>query len=286
MSGSGSGVGGVGGVSGVEGVGGVGAGVATAGLELGGRVALVTGAGRGIGRATAVALAHAGACVMAVARSGEELRSLDEHPRIAIHPVSLSTPEGCADAIAQTTQRLGPIDILVSNAGMGSADEAPIFEQDPGVWHASMAINLHAPFELIRLASAEMATRCTGRIVVVSSTAGLAAESAGETAYTAAKHAVIGLARAAALDLAPYGVTVNAVCPGWVRTEMAERSAIAQADRQGVTVEQIWTQRASGYAAGRVVDVDEVAGLIRFLVGPGASGISGEAIRVALGQMF
>jgi NAD(P)-dependent dehydrogenase (short-subunit alcohol dehydrogenase family) len=261
-------------------------GVSTAGPELGGRVALVTGAGRGIGRATAVTLARAGARVMAVARSGEELRSLQEHPLINIHPVSLATPQGCAEAYEQTTQRLGPIDILVSNAGMGSAAEAPIFEQDPDVWHASMAINLHAPFELIRLASAEMATRTTGRIVVVSSTAGLGAESASETAYTAAKHAVIGLVRAAALDLAPHGITVNAVCPGWVRTEMAERSALVQADREGVSAEQIWAQRAGGYAAGRVVDVDEVAGLIHFLVGPAASGISGEAIRVALGQMF
>lgn len=256
------------------------------GGEMEGRVALVTGAGRGMGRAAAVALADAGARVMAVSRSESELATLEVHPRISALAVSLADGEGCAAAVAATQHRLGPVDILVSNAGIGSAAERPIWEQDPEVWHASLAINLHAAFALIRLCSRDMVARGRGRIVVVSSTAGLHAEGPADTAYTAAKHGVIGLVRAAALDLAPHRVTCNAVCPGWVRTDMAERSARAQAERRGVTIPEIWAQRAAGYRAGRVVEVDEVAAAILFLCGERASGISGEAVRVALGDLF
>jgi NAD(P)-dependent dehydrogenase (short-subunit alcohol dehydrogenase family) len=256
----------------------------SAGME--GRVALVTGGGRGMGRAAAIALADAGARVMAVSRTAEELETLAAHPGISTFSVSLATPEGCQAAVDETHRRLGPVDVLVSNAGRGSAGERPIWEQDPAVWYASIAVNLHASFELIRLTSRDMIARRWGRIVVVSSTAGLAAESTSDTAYTAGKHGVIGLVRAAALDLAPYGTTCNAVCPGWVRTEMAEVSARAEAERRQISADEVWAERAQGYVAGRVVEVDEITATIRFLASPQASGISGEAIRVALGNQF
>jgi NAD(P)-dependent dehydrogenase (short-subunit alcohol dehydrogenase family) len=246
------------------------------------RVALVTGGGRGIGRAAAIALAQAGAHVMAVSRTEAELQALSDL-RISTFATSLATPEGCQAAVRATRERLGPVDVLVSNAGMGSSHELPVWEQDPGRWHASMAINLHAAFELVRLTSADMVSRGWGRIVVVSSTAGLIGE-ASQTAYVAGKHGVIGLVRGAALDLAPHAVTCNAVCPGWVRTEMAETSARDTAERQGITPEQVWEQRAQSYAAGRVVTVEEIASTILFLASPAASGISGEAITVALGN--
>ena len=254
--------------------------------QLNGRVALVTGAGRGMGRAAATALADAGAQVMAVSRTAEELNTLAAHPGITTFPVSLATPEGCQAAVDETHRHLGPVDVLVSNAGTGSSLERPIWKQDPEVWYTSIAVNLHASFELIRLTARDMIARNWGRIVVVSSTAGLAAESPSDSAYTAGKHGVIGLVRAAALDLAPYGTTCNAVCPGWVRTEMAEVSARAQAERRGISTEDIWAERARGYVAGRVVEVDEITATILFLVSPQASGISGEAIRVALGSQF
>jgi 3-hydroxybutyrate dehydrogenase len=247
-----------------------------------GRVALVTGGGRGIGRATALALAQAGADVMAVSRTAEELAAL-EHPRISTFAASLATPGGCSAAVNETLRRLGPVDVLVSNAGMGSSAERPVWEQDPDLWYESMAINLHAAFELIRLTSSGMISRGWGRIVVVSSTAGLVAEPS-QTAYVAAKHGVIGLVRAAALDLAPHSVTCNAVCPGWVQTQMAETSARATAEQQGITTEEVWEQRARSYAAGRVVTTEEVVAAIMFLVSPGASGVSGEALKVSLGD--
>ncbi|HLH67382.1 MAG TPA: SDR family NAD(P)-dependent oxidoreductase [Solirubrobacteraceae bacterium] len=255
------------------------------GGELAGRVALVTGGGRGIGRAAAIALAGAGARVMAVARTREQLDTLGREPRIATHVASLETPAGCRDAVRAAQERLGPVDVLVGNAGIGSAGERPIHEQDPEVWSASMAINLQAPFELMRLLTPSMVHRGFGRIVVVSSTAGLFG-GAAMTAYCASKHAVIGLVRAAAVDLAPFGVTCNAVCPGWVRTEMSEALARVEAERRGVSVKRVWEERLAGCPAGRAVAPEEVAAAIRFLAGPAASGISGETITVALASAW
>lgn len=254
--------------------------------ELAGRVTLITGAGRGIGRATALALAQAGARVMAVARTREQLDSLaDAHPAISALAVSLETAEGCRTAVEETRARLGPVEILVSNAGIGSSAERPLWEQDPAVWHASIAVNLHAPFELMRLTASDMVAAGAGRMIVVASTAGLFG-GPDMTAYCAAKHGVIGLVRAAALDLAPHGVTCNAVNPGWVRTEMSEVSARTHAQRQEVSVDEIWAQRARGYAAGRLPTAEEVAETIRFLAGPRAGGVSGETITVALGNAW
>jgi NAD(P)-dependent dehydrogenase (short-subunit alcohol dehydrogenase family) len=130
-----------------------------------------------------------------------------------------------------------------------------------------------------------MVERGYGRVVYTSSTAGLVAEHAG-SAYTSAKHGLIGLMRAVAQDAGAHGVTSNAVLPGWVRTEMAERSARAEAEGRGISPEQVWDERAALYPAGRVATPEEVAALIAFLASEEASGVSGEAIRVALGSVW
>jgi NAD(P)-dependent dehydrogenase (short-subunit alcohol dehydrogenase family) len=245
------------------------------------RIALVTGAGRGIGRATAELLASRGARVMAVSRSEPELASIGTEYAVA----DLGTPDGCALAIAETERRLGPIDILICNHGIGSAHERVIWEQDPKVWSETMQINLDGPFHLSRLVVRGMVERGYGRLVYTSSTAGLVAEHAG-SAYTAAKHGLIGLMRAVALDAGPHGVTANAVLPGWVRTEMAERSARAEAEERGISPDQVWEERAAGYPPGRVATPQEVAEMIAFFASEESSGVSGEAIRVALGSVW
>jgi NAD(P)-dependent dehydrogenase (short-subunit alcohol dehydrogenase family) len=250
-----------------------------AGVE--GRIALVTGAGRGIGRAVAELLAERGARVMGVSRSEQELATLGLEYTVA----DLGTPEGCALAVAETERRLGPIEILVCNHGIGSARERVIWEQDPKVWSETMQINLDGPFHLSRLVLPGMVERGYGRLVYTSSTAGLVAEFAG-SAYTAAKHGLIGLMRAVAQDAGPHGITSNAVLPGWVRTEMAERSARAEAEERGTTPEQVWQDRAAQYQAGRVVTPQEVAELIAFFASEESSGVSGEAVRVALGSVL
>jgi NAD(P)-dependent dehydrogenase (short-subunit alcohol dehydrogenase family) len=245
-----------------------------------GRVALVTGGGRGIGREAALLLSKAGAQVMVTARSAAELATLG----LDYVAADLGTPEGCALAVAETERRLGPVDLLVCNHGIGSAHEQLVWEQDPAVWRETMRINLDGPFELARLTVGGMCERGFGRLVFTSSTAGQIAERRG-SAYTASKHGLIGLARAIAQDAGPFNVTSNAVLPGWVRTEMAERSARTEAERRGISVADVWRERGALYPQNRVLEPREVAEVIVFLCGEAAGGVNGEAITVALGGL-
>jgi NAD(P)-dependent dehydrogenase (short-subunit alcohol dehydrogenase family) len=247
-----------------------------------GRVAVVTGAGRGIGRATALALAAGGARVMGVSRTEPELASLAAEANVEYLVESVGTREGCERVITETQRRLGPIEILVNNAAIGSAGEKPIWEQTPETWREKLSLNLDSPFELTRLAARDMVEGGWGRVVMVSSTAGQVG-APRMSAYSASKAGLLGLMRAVAQDLAPHGGTCNAVLPGWVRTEMAERSAAREAERRGITVDQVWAERAAEYPEGRVIRTEEVAATIAFLAGEEGSGINGQAITVALG---
>lgn len=246
-----------------------------------GRVALVTGAGRGIGRATAELLASRGARLMAVARSESELQTLGLDYAVA----DLGTPDGCAFAVEETHRRLGPVDILVCNHGLGSADEKVIWEQDPELWRESMRINLDGPFFLSQAVLKDMVQQGYGRIVFTSSTSANVPEFAG-SAYNSSKTGLLGLMRSVAQDAGPHGVTSNAVLPGWVRTEMAERSALTEAEKRGISTEEVWVERSALYPPGRVVTPEEVAELIAFLASEESSGVSGESIAVALGSVW
>src|SRR5210317_746773 len=250
-----------------------------AGVE--GRVALVTGAGRGIGRATAETLASRGARVMCVARSEQELADTGLDYAVA----DLGAVAGCEKAVAEAEERLGSIEILICNHGLGSAHERVIWEQDPGVWDEMMRINLDGPYHLSRLVLPQMVERRYGRIVYTSSTAGLVAEYAG-SAYSSSKSGLLGLMRSVAQDAGPHGVTSNAVLPGWVKTEMADRSAQAEAKERGISTDEIWAERAALYPPGRVVTPEEVAEVIAFLASEESSGVSGEEIAVALGSVW
>jgi len=246
-----------------------------------GRVALVTGAGRGIGRVAANLLASRGARVMAVARSANELQMLSLDYVVA----DLGTPEGCALAVEETQDRLGPVAILVCNHGIGSAHERVIWEQAPETWRETMRINLDGPYFLSQLVVKDMIEQGYGRLVFTSSTAGQVAEYAG-SAYNSSKHGLLGLMRSVAQDAGPHGVTSNAVLPGWVRTTMAETSAEAEAEQRGTTPDEVWAERAALYPAGRVVTPEEVAEVIAFLASEESSGVNGEAITVALGGIW
>jgi meso-butanediol dehydrogenase/(S,S)-butanediol dehydrogenase/diacetyl reductase len=250
-----------------------------AGVE--GRAALVTGGSRGIGRAAAELLASRGARVMCVGRSQQDLAEVGIEYSVA----DLGTPEGCAHAVTEAEQRLGPIEILVCNHGIGSAHERVVWEQEPDVWGETMRVNLDGPFHLSRLVLPGMVERRFGRMVYTSSTAGLVAEHAG-SAYNSSKHGLLGLMRSVAEDGGSFGITSNAVLPGWVRTEMAERSARQEANDRGVTTGQVWEERAALYPPGRVATPQEVAEVIAFLASEESSGVSGEAIRVALGGVL
>jgi NAD(P)-dependent dehydrogenase (short-subunit alcohol dehydrogenase family) len=246
-----------------------------------GRVALVTGAGRGIGRATALLLAGQGLRVMATARSENELKTLG----LDYVTGDISQADECRRIVEQTRTRLGPISVLVNNAGYGSAAEREIWQQDVDAWRNTMAVNLDAPFYLCRAAVSDMVEQGFGRCVFVSSTAAVVSE-ARMTAYGASKAGLLGLMRGIAQDAGPHGVTANAVLPGWVRTEMAELSARDEAERRGIDPEQIWAERAATYPVGRVVTPQEVAETIGFLCSEASSGINGESITVALGSSW
>ena len=250
-----------------------------AGVE--GRVALVTGAGRGIGRETAQLLASRGASVMAVARSENELLKTGLEYLVA----DLGTVEGCERAVAETEARLGPVEIFVCNHGIGSAHEKVIWEQETASWDETMRINLDGPFHLSRLILKSMVNLRYGRVVYTSSTAALVAEHAG-SAYNCSKLGLVGLMRSVAQDGGAFNVTANAVLPGWVRTEMAERSAQAEAEASGITAEEVWQQRAALYGPGRVATPREVAEMIAFLASEESSGVSAQAIAVSLGGLI
>ena len=245
--------------------------------------ALVTGAGRGIGRATAELLAERGMRVLAVSRTESELADLAASHGVDYLVESVADEDGCARIAAETLRRLGHLDVLVNNAGMGSVEEDVTWLEDPAVWHRSIATNLTAPFELSRRLVPTMIERLFGRVVMVASAASLASGVApGMPAYAASKHGLLGLTRALALELAPYGVTCNAVLPGSVRTRTAEAKVAREAAAGGMTVEEAWDARRARYRAGRFVTAREVAEVIGFLASEQAAGVNGEGVLVAL----
>jgi NAD(P)-dependent dehydrogenase (short-subunit alcohol dehydrogenase family) len=246
-----------------------------------GRRALVTGAGRGIGRATALLLAERGAEVLGVARTKADLASLAP---IRTFAASVADAEGCARVAEEAAQVLGGVDVLVHCAGVDTNRERVIWEQPADVWDATMAVNAFASYELTRLLAGPMVQQQWGRIVFVSSTAGIVG-GAESSAYCASKHAVLGVMRAVAQEVAPHGVTCNAVAPGWVApTGMTDGTLAMIAERDGISVAQALERLEAEQVAGRLTRPEEVAETIAFLAGEGASAINGEAVRVSLGS--
>ena len=249
-----------------------------------GRVALVTGASRGIGMATARLLAARGAKVMATGRDDTLLAPLRAEG-VETLALGLETPEACARAVEETRRRLGPITILVNSAGRGGHVDSPIWDETFENWRTTMAINLDSPFELTRLVSRDIRKEGWGRVVMVSSTAGDIGAPA-MAPYCASKHGILGVMRSVAMDLAKVGGTCNAVLPGWVKTTMADDAAVVEARQRGITVEQIWAERAASYPNGRVLEPEDIARAIAYLCGTDAAAINGEAIRVSHGSLW
>jgi 3-hydroxybutyrate dehydrogenase len=253
--------------------------------DLEGRVALVTGASSGIGRAAAVLLAERGARVMGIGRDQERLEALAGEAGIETTSASLDDPAVCEAIVAHTAERLGPITILVNSAGRGAETDRPIWEQSIDDWRTTMAINLDAPFLLSRACATHMRAAGWGRIVIVSSTAGeIGAPSMAP--YCASKHGVLGLMRSVAQDVGTFGGTCNAVLPGWVKTAMADVYVQREADERGITLGAMWAEHDAEYPRGAVLQPEEVARVIVWLATEEAAAVNGEALTVALGGLW
>jgi NAD(P)-dependent dehydrogenase (short-subunit alcohol dehydrogenase family) len=252
------------------------------------RVALVTGGGRGIGRAIAVALARDGARVAITARTASEL---DEVVR-AIHTnggealaigADLAQPNAVRAVIDQVTDRWGAVEILVNNAGVGSsANPKPVVSFDDEFWEFTLRLNLTVPYLLSKAVLPSMLASRWGRIINIASINSRVA-SVHAAAYTASKHGLLGLTRALALEVAKEGITVNALCPGPVRTVMNDKRIEYDAHRRGVPFAE---QEASMTLIGGRLEPEEIAPLAVYLASDEARMITGQGFNICGGNVM
>ncbi len=251
------------------------------------RHAAVTGGGRGIGAAIAAALAAEGARVSVLGRDAARLaarvEALGGSARAHAVAIDVTDEASVKAAFAALRTRFGGIDILVNNAGQ--AESAPLAKTDLARWQRMLAVNLTGTFLCTREALPEMLARGSGRIVNVASTAGLVGY-AYVAAYCAAKHGVVGLTRAAALECAKAGVTVNAVCPGYTETDMVGDAVANIVAKTGKTESAARAALVARNPQGRMVQPAEVAAAVVWLCLPSAAAVTGQAIAVAGGEVM
>ena len=251
-------------------------------MSLEGRHALVTGGGTGIGLAIAQKLAHAGAKVTITGRRANVLQTAagDIH---GLHPVMMdvTVEASITNAIQQAVRKNGPITICVANAGI--AEGRALHKTELSFWRRIMATNLDGAFLTIRDCLPGMRTEGWGRVIAVSSIAGLRGLK-GAPAYTASKHGVIGLIRALSEDYIGTGITFNALCPGYVDTEIVLRNSESIAARAGISQDAAREMMISANRHGRLIMPDEVATAALWLCEAGSDSVNGQAIEIAGGQ--
>ena len=246
-----------------------------------GRTALVTGSTSGIGLGIAKALAMHGANIVLngfgdVDAAKRQFADLD--CELGYHPADMSVPGQIADMVAYAERTLGRVDILVNNAGIQHV--APVDEFPPEKWDAIIAINLSSAFHSTRLALPGMKRRGWGRVINIASVHGLVA-SVNKSAYIAAKHGLVGFTKSVALETATSGVTVNAICPGWVLTPLVQQQVDARAAADRVdTVEAKRRLLAEKQPSLQFTTVEQLGELAVFLCTPDADNIRGVAFNV------
>ena len=248
------------------------------------RHALVTGGGSGVGKAIALALAEAGVEVTICGRRADALEAVAAESKRIHGIVADVTDERAVTALYEKAEAArGPFDIVIANAG--AADSAPAHKVTLDDWRKTLDVNLTGAFLTVKPALAGMAARKAGRIVFIASTAGLKG-FAYVAPYVAAKHGVIGLMRALAVETAKTGVTVNAVCPGYVETEMLEQSVRKIVEKTGRSAEDARAIITATNPQGRLIQADEVADTVLWLCGENAGSVTGQAISVSGGETW
>lgn len=252
------------------------------------KTALVTGAGRGIGRAIAIALADEGARVALSARTADELEEVvetiqSEGGEAVAFKADLADRQVPTALVSRVAERLGPIDILVNNAGLGSSsDPRPLIDFDDDFWDQSVAINMTAPYLLSKAVLPVMIEQQWGRIITVASINSKRPSIHG-AAYAATKHGVLGLMRTIAMEVASEGVTVNCICPGPVKTLMNDKRITYDAKRLGRSVTE--HERLQTPIGGRL-DPDDIAPMAVYLAGEAGQMITGQAFNICGGIEF
>jgi 3-oxoacyl-[acyl-carrier protein] reductase len=247
-----------------------------ASADFSGRVAIVTGAARGLGRAAAARLHERGAAVAVNVRDSERAAELAVSlgERALAAPGDIAAPGVPEDIVRRTLERFGRVDILVNNAAL--ARSTRFGELSAAEWREALEVNLTAPFLLTKAVLPAMKAQGYGRIVNVSSTAGRMVSTLGGAHYTASKAGLLGLTRASAKELGAFGITVNAVCPGLIDTELTRENAAPE----------LLARIAAGYRVPRLGTALEVADLICFAASEAAGYITGAALDINGGDLM
>ena len=247
-------------------------------MTLAGRHAVVTGGGTGVGAAIAQKLAATGAEVTVIGRREEPLRATGLHYCVS----DVTNYAALAAALQSARSQYGPIDIAIANAG--SAESAPFVRSTSEDLRAMLAVNFEGVANLWRLVLPDMQNSAWGRLIAVASTAGLKgyAYAAG---YCAAKHAVVGLVRALALEIARTGITANAICPGFIETPLLKRSVDKIIAASGRTRKQVEDMLRATNPQGRYITVEEVADIAAWLCSQSAQSVNGHALSVSGGEV-
>jgi len=249
------------------------------------KVTLITGGGRGIGRAIAHAFAREGARIAVAARTAEQVEQVaNEIGNGAVSVIcDVSDPQSVTRMFTDVQARLGNVDILVNNAGI--AESATVVTTSDDLWARHLAINLSGTFYCTRAALPAMLKRGWGRVINVASIAGKSG-APYIAAYSASKHGVLGLTRSAALELATTGVTVNAICPGYVDTDMVTRGVDQITAKTGRTPEEALDSLKKMSPQNRLVTPEEVAAIALLLASDAGRGINGQGINVDGGSVL